>query len=139
MVYYSVSRYNEDMFLVGILSWWYGNGWKQRLTLTLGRLSRISDFFSIGLLLSSLFAPFRQISAGGVSGSLGDQMRGLIDQLLSRFIGLFVRLFMIVFGVVTLLVVSLWGAVVLLVWSIVPIFPVMGLIATVIGWVPTWQ
>jgi len=127
------------MFLVGILSWWYGNGWKQRLTLTLGRLSRISDFFSIGLLLSSLFAPFRQISAGGVSGSLGDQMRGLIDQLLSRFIGLFVRLFMIVFGVVTLLVVSLWGAVVLLVWSIVPIFPVMGLIATVIGWVPTWQ
>ena len=127
------------MFLVGILSWWYGNGWKQRLTLTLGRLSRISDFFSIGLLLSTLFAPFRQISAGGVSGSLGDQMRGLIDQLLSRFIGLFVRLFMIVFGVVTLLVVSLWGAVVLLVWSIVPIFPVMGLIATVIGWVPTWQ
>jgi len=139
MVYYSVSRYNEDMFLVGILSWWYGNGWKQRLTLTLGRLSRISDFFSIGLLLSSLFAPFRQISAGGVSGSLGDQMRGLIDQLLSRFIGLFVRLFMIVFGVVTLLGVSLWGAVVLVVWSIVPIFPVIGLIATVIGWVPTWQ
>lgn len=127
------------MFLVGILSWWYGNGWKQRFSLSLERLSRISDFFSIGLLLSTLFAPFRQISAGGVSGSLGDQMRGLFDQLLSRFIGLFVRLFMILFGAITLLLVTVWSVLLLIMWVIIPIFPVIGLIATVIGWVPAWQ
>ena len=139
MVYYNVSRYNEDMFLVGILSWWYGSGWKQRLHMTLSRLAQVSDYFSIGLLLSTLFAPFRQISAGGVGGSLSQQMRGLFDQLLSRTIGLFVRLVMVLLGTVTILLVSVWGTVVLVVWAIVPIFPVIGLIMTVVGWVPIWQ
>lgn len=127
------------MFLVGILSWWYGSGWKQRLHAILSRLAQVSDYFSIGLLLSTLFAPFRQISAGGVGGSLSQQMRGLFDQLLSRVIGLFVRLVMILFGIITILLVGLWGAVVLVMWVVVPMFPVIGLIMTVIGWVPLWQ
>lgn len=127
------------MFLVGILSWWYGSGWKQRLDMTLSRLTVTSDYFSIGLLLSTLFAPFRQISAGGTGGNLSQQMRGLFDQLLSRTIGLFVRLVMILIGTLTILLISLWGAIVLALWAVVPIFPIIGLIMTVIGWVPSWQ
>ena len=126
------------MFLVGILSWWYGSGWRQRLHMTLTRLAQVSDYFSIALLASTLFAPFRQISAGGTGGSLSQQVRGLFDQLLSRMIGLLVRLTMILFGLVTILLVSIWGAVVLFMWAIVPIFPVIGLIMTVTGWVPSW-
>ena len=126
------------MFLVGILSWWYSGGWKKRLDVTVARMRRLSDYFSISLLLGTLFAPFRQISSGGVGGSVGEQLRGLFDQLLSRVIGLFVRLAMIIFGTVTIVLVGLCNLLVIALWAAVPAFPVIGLIATVIGWVPSW-
>lgn len=125
------------MFLVGILSWWYSSGWKKRLAMTLNRLARLNDYFSITLLLGTLVAPFRQISSGGVGGSFAEQIRGLFDQLLSRVIGMFVRLIMIVVGIITIIFVSIWGLVVVILWPVVPFFPVIGMIASVIGWVPS--
>jgi hypothetical protein len=138
MVYYSLNGYNEDMFLVGILSWWYGDGWRQRFNLIISRLASTSDYFSIGLLLSTLFAPYRQISAGGVKGPVGVQLRAFADRLISRFVGLFVRLFMIIFGLVALVFQVVGGAIVLLFWPLIPIFPVIGLIIFATGWAPIW-
>lgn len=138
MVYYSLSRYNEDMFLVGILSWWYGDGWKQRLRLIKSRLARSSDYFSIGQLASTLFAPYRQISAGGVSGPIGVQLRASIDRLISRIVGMFVRLFVLIFGIIAIGLQAIIGTIILIFWMIIPIFPVIGLIVFVIGWLPKW-
>ncbi len=138
MVYYSLNGYNEDMFLVGILSWWYGDGWRQRYDLIFSRLARISDYFSIGLLLSTLFAPYRQISAGNVSGSIGVQARAFIDRLISRFVGLFMRLFMVIFGLIALTFQVITGGIVLIFWMLIPAFPLVGLILFAIGWTPTW-
>lgn len=139
MVYYTVSRYNEDMFLGGILSWWYTKGWRQRVVLMNDRLARTSDFFSIGLLASTLFSPFRQISAGRVSGPIAVQLRAFVDQLISRLIGSFVRGFMIIFGLVTLTLQVILGGALLVFWALVPTLPVVGLLLMVIGWVPTWK
>lgn len=127
------------MFLVGMLSWWYGDGWRQRYGLIISRLARTSDYFSIGLLLATLFAPYRQISAGGVKGSIGVQLRAFIDRLISRFVGLFVRLFMVIFGLIVLLFQIITGFIILLFWLLIPAFPLIGLILFAIGWVPTWQ
>jgi len=102
------------------------------------RLAASADFFSIGLLASTLFSPYRQISAGSVAGSLGDQMRAFFDKTLSRFIGATVRSFMIVFGVIAMFLQVLFGFVILGFWLIIPFFPVIGLIAMIIGWVPQW-
>ena len=124
------------MFLVGILSWWYGNGWLSRIQLIKERLAASADFFSVGLLASTLFAPFRQISAGRVSGPIGEQMRAFFDRLISRIVGGFVRTFMIVFGLVAMFIQVVFGGIVLLLWLILPLLPVVGLIITVIGWVP---
>jgi hypothetical protein len=136
MVYYRANSYNSDMFLVGILSWWYGNGWLSRIQLIKERLAASADFFSVGLLASTLFAPFRQISVGRVSGPIGDQIRAFFDRLISRIVGGFVRTFMIVFGLVAMFIQVVFGGIVLLLWLILPLLPVVGLIATVIGWVP---
>jgi len=124
------------MFLVGILSWWYGNGWLSRIQLIKERLAASADYFSVGLLTSTLFAPFRQISAGRVSGPIGDQIRAFFDRLISRIVGGFVRTFMIVFGLVAMFIQAVFGGIVLLLWLILPLLPAVGLIATVIGWVP---
>lgn len=127
------------MFLVGILSWWYGEGWPSCIRTIRERLAVSADFFSIGILASTLFAPFRQISAGQVSGPIGDQIRAFFDRLISRIIGSFVRTFMIIFGLVAMFIQSIFGIIVIMTWPIIPLLPAIGLIMAVIGWVPQWK
>ena len=136
MVYYNVRGYNSDMFLVGILSWWYGKGLSSRVRIVKDRLRASVDFFSVDLLISTLFAPFRQISAGDVAGPIGVQLRAFFDRLLSRFIGAFVRIFMIIFGLIAMSLQIVFGVIVLIFWLIIPLLPIIGLIMWVIGWVP---
>lgn len=124
------------MFLVGILSWWYGNGWIARIQIIKDRLAASADFFSVGLLASTLFSPFRQISAGRVAGPIGDQMRAFVDRSISRMVGAIVRTFMILFGLIAMLVQVIFGFVEIILWPIIPTLPVFGMIIMVIGWVP---
>jgi hypothetical protein len=126
------------MFLVGIMSWWYGDGWRGRAKIIAGRISRMNDYFSVGLLLSTLFSPFRQISAGSIDGPIGAQLRALGDKLISRMIGAIIRSFMIIFGLVVIVLQSIIGVIVLIFWLVIPLFPVIGLLIMVIGWVPIW-
>ena len=127
------------MFLVGILSWWYGDGWRQRFALIKARLARTGDYFSIELLLSTLFSPFRQISTGSVSGPLAVQMRAVFDRLLSRLIGALVRTAVLIVGVFVIGAQIVTGVIILALWALIPLFPVIGLIASVVGWVPAWR
>jgi hypothetical protein len=126
------------MFIVGILSWWYGAGWKQRFTVLSERISSTADYFSIDLLFKTLFSPYRQISAGQVRGSLNVQMRAFFDRLLSRVIGAIVRSMMIIMGVVGILFYSVIGFLLVVLWGIVPLLPVVGIVLFVMGWTP-WR
>jgi hypothetical protein len=138
MVYYSPNGYNEAMFLVGILSWWYGRGWNDRISIIVQRIYSTSDYFSVGRLLMTLFSPYRQISAGSTSGSMDAKFRQMVDQLVSRLIGAFVRAFMIILGLVILFLHIIVGSIVLLLWLILPLFPIFGMLLSVVGWVPKW-
>jgi len=127
------------MFLVGMISWWYGRGWRGQFVRVRNRLAQTADFFSIGELLKTLFAPFRQISAGSANGSFGAAIRGFFDQLLSRIIGGIVRTFTIIIGIIVLLFQALYEFIILVVWLFLPAFPVVGFIMMAIGWVPVWM
>lgn len=128
------------MFLVGLISWWYGRGWIEQWRRVLKRFKATLDFFSVGQLMSTLFAPFRQISASpGSDGSFGSAMRGMVDKLISRCIGAFVRLGTIIFGLVVILFQAVYVAVMMIVWWFLPLLPVAGLILLAIGWVPSWM
>lgn len=124
--------------MANILYWWYGGGWLGRVQLLKSRLVASADFFSIDLLASTLFAPYRQISAGSVDGPIGVKVQAFFDKLLSRFIGAIVRSFMVIFGIVAMFLQLLVGLVMLGFWLILPLFPVIGLIMMVLGWVPRW-
>lgn len=126
------------MFLVGIISWWYGRGLQGQISRIRDRLTATAGYFSIGQLLSTLFAPFRQISAGSVNGPVGAQLRAFFDKTISRVIGAIVRSFTILAGLIVMAVQVLLEAIVLVIWVVLPLFPVAGLILCVIGWVPTW-
>ena len=127
------------MFLVGIISWWYGTGWKGQIRRVRDRLTATSRFFSIGQLFATLFAPFRQISAGKVSGSISAQFRAFADKTISRVIGSIVRSVTIFVGIICLVFQSIFELIILVFWLILPAFPVIGLIMFAIGWVPKWM
>lgn len=131
-------RYNEAMLVVSFLTWWYGAGWKQRFFALREQIASTYDYFSIDLLVRTLFSPFRQISAGSIRGPLGVQIRAWFDRLISRTIGAIVRLIMIIVGAIALLLTTVLGGTMLLVWSIVPLLPAMGIIMTLSGWIP-WK
>jgi len=128
------------MFLVGILSWWYGRGWLAQWRRISDRWRATVEFFSIGQLFSTLFAPFRQISANaGSAPNLVAAMKALFDQLISRFIGAIVRLFTILAGCIVIVVQVLYESILMVAWWFLPILPIAGFILLAIGWVPSWM
>lgn len=129
-------RYNRVMFIVGLLSWWYGAGWRRCAVSVGDGLLNIYDYFSIDLLIKTLFSPFRQISAGQVNGPLGVQFRAMLDKLISRVIGAIMRSVVIVIGSVALLLSVLLGLARIILWPLVPLVPVVAVVLAMSGWVP---
>jgi len=124
------------MFIMGLISWWYGPGWRGRAVRLREKLASSADYFSVDLLLRTFFSPFRQISAGRVNGPLNMQMRAFFDRLISRAIGAMVRSVMIIVGLLAMTLHTVIGAVLLVAWGIVPLLPVIGIILAITGWIP---
>jgi hypothetical protein len=126
------------MVIVSLLSWWYTIGWKQAAERIIMRLAGVFDFFSIDLLITSLFAPFRQISAGRVEGPLPVILSAFVDKLISRIIGAYMRTMVMLIGIVSLVFMCVWGVAYLLLWAVMPVLPIIGLTLMLSGWIP-WQ
>lgn len=121
------------LLVTELFKWWYTAGLRQRLKKISVRLDGTIDYFSMDLLVKTLFAPFRQISAGKVDGSLEVKMRALIDRLFSRLIGAFVRSLLLVVGGVTIALQAVLALVMILLWLLVPFLPVAGIVLMISG------
>lgn len=128
------------MFLVGLLSWWYGRGWVNQLRQTSDQWRATVEFFSIGQLFATLFSPFRQISANSTSDpNPMVALRAVLDQLVSRIIGAFVRLFTVLAGCIVIVLQVVYQSILLVLWFIVPAIPLVGFLLLAVGWVPEWM
>lgn len=121
------------MFLVGIFQWWYGAGWLRHVRRSYVGILRTADFFSLGLLLRTLFDPFRQISAANVNGPLPEQLRAWADRQFSRAVGAVVRTIMLLVGMVAITARALWTLVSIVSWTLLPLTPVIGIFLWVSG------
>lgn len=124
------------MQLVALLSWWYGSGVLRMFRTVQMKFASLLDYFSIDLLARTLFAPFRQISAGGVRGPIGMQVRAFFDQLISRVIGAIVRSMVIVIGCIAILLQAIVSLLFILLWFVMPLLPIVGLVMMLVGWIP---
>lgn len=128
------------MFLVGLLSWWYGRGWIGQWQRMLRRFQATLEFFSIDQLAATLFSPFRQISATTSGGrGFGGAVRTLLDKLISRCIGAIVRSMTIIAGSIVIVFQALYECILIIGWWFVPALPIIGLVLFAIGWVPAWM
>jgi len=121
------------MLIVSFASWWYGAGWRFVASRAKYKISRMGEFFSISLLLKTLFSPYRQISAGAVNGPLNLRMRAFFDRQFSRFIGFFVRMIMIIAGTVAIIVLGMATIVWLVVWPLLPLSPLIFVVFAATG------
>lgn len=123
--------------LMAFISWWYGKGLAWRAMAILDGLERSMDTFSLGLLVKTWFAPFRQIDAGDVvGGSLEMRFRKSLDKLFSRCIGAFLRTIVMMVGVFYITAKAIWGIFGLILWLVMPILPVVFLGVFITGWTP---
>ena len=123
------------MLAVSFLQWWYSRGWGIYFRGFRERMANIADFFSIGLLLKTLFQPFRQISANenGETGGLQGALVAFFDRLLSRFMGFLVRIGVIIIGVITMVFSFIAGLALAIVWPCLPLLPIAGIIVSTMG------
>ena len=127
-------RYNTLMILAEVFAWWYTTGWMRLVHGAGARIQSVVDFFSIPILLATLFDPFRQIDAGKVHGSLQDELRAFGNRLFSRIVGFFIRTITVMCGLVCVALITIVGLLQLLLWPLLPLAPIIGFIVTLAGW-----
>lgn len=115
--------------------WWYSSGWKVFVEKLKTALGNITDFFSMGSLLRTLFKPYRQISAehAGEHASLDLKFHMFLDRLISRIVGFFSRLVLLLTGVLMIVVGGIISLVLIILWPFIPLLPVAGIVLTAMG------
>ncbi len=119
------------MFLSDILGWWYGTGLKDLIKRFKKIFDSTSDFFSIGLLLKSLFQPFRQtLTDINYKRTLGQKIG---DALVSRAVGLIARGSLVFVGALLMALELTLLCVMVVLWPFVPILPFLIILASIAG------
>lgn len=106
------------MLLSSLFGWWYISGWEWLAKEIWKRLHILKETFSVGILLKTLFSPWKQIQT---VSTFQNFFQAAIDNLVSRFIGATVRIFMLIGALLLTLAVTIFGIICLVVWPIIPL------------------
>ena len=115
--------------------WWYSSGWKVFVGKLKTALSSITDFFSMGSLVRTLFKPYRQISAETArdGASLDIKFHMFLDRLISRIVGFFSRLTLLLVGIIIIIFGGIISFILVILWPIIPLLPIAGIVLTAMG------
>lgn len=119
------------------IRWWYSGGWLELIRHLGESIRGTADFFSMGLMLKTLFMPFRQIAAGA-SGSpgLGGMLRDWSDRAVSRVIGFLARTSILIVGAMMILIKLVFSLIMILLWPLVLPGIVTLAVLALIWWMP---
>lgn len=110
------------LLIVVFWRWYYGEAIKNVLTAWRNFILFALNYFSIPLLLKTLFAPWkRDITKRPRGLNLKKFFEYLTFNLISRSVGFLVRIFMIVVGTAFLIITIVAGAVFFALWIILPL------------------
>ena len=106
------------MFVVSMLSWWYGQGFAWILGRIGPELKSINNIFATDVLLKTWFSPWKQITTVPTSYTF---FQKLIDNTISRLIGFLVRTFMLLVAGIWAVTVLIFGLVSIILWPFIPL------------------
>lgn len=116
------------MIIMDLLGWWYSRGWVWALRqLFVVRVQRIAEFFSIGDLLKTLFAPFRQDIIDTGRAPIGIRLQALGGNIISRILGALIRTTLILIGVLLIIAQAVLALIAAFIWPLIPASPAVAL------------
>ena len=113
--------------LVGFILWYYSRAILDMIAVWFNMMWFITNFFSVPLLISTLFSPWRRMTDDGKPKSVEDFLKAFVMNIMSRVFGACIRIVIIVVGLIALVlgVVALIGM--LIVWFFLPFIFVYGI------------
>lgn len=119
--------------LIDFINWWFYKGLSKFVGRLKKNLEKINDFFSIDLLVVTLFQPFRLIDTDSQYGrDLGSQMRAKFDYLLACLIGFVIRFIFLIIGITVIFTTLIINLIQIIAWVVLPFSPIIGAILFVI-------
>ncbi|MCD5382394.1 MAG: hypothetical protein LR017_03755 [Candidatus Pacebacteria bacterium] len=110
--------------LPGYLAWHYTRAFGDITRVWINFLWFTEHFFSIRLLLRTLFAPWRRIVEERTKRfDIEDILGTIVVNVFSRFLGALVRLPIICVGVLALCLVCIGGVCLYVIWCVAPLMP----------------
>jgi len=92
------------------------------------------NFFSINLLLVTLFSPWKKYNWHYPRGfSIGEYFGTFISNIFSRIIGAMCRILLIVIGAIVQVFIFAFGALIILFWFLTPIFSILLILLLLYG------
>ena len=119
------------MLLISFCRWWYTQGWLQLIQGVPTRIQGVSDDFSVGQILKTLFAPWRRIITYP-GRTIQERFRAWTDNMFSRVVGFFVRLLVIMAAVIVITFITVVSIIEVILWPLLPLMIPGGLIAGVL-------
>lgn len=117
------------MIILTLWKWWYQYGWLAAARALLHMLYGTLQNFSVPVLLHTLFAPWKQtVNIAGPNTPLPVRIRWWVGNQVSRFIGAAIRIIVLISAVVLLMVMTISGGILLLLWPFAPVAVAGGLI-----------
>lgn len=113
------------------LVWWFVVEPKKVWQRTIFATRKTFGYFSVGLLLKTLFSPWKRDIRRPVNASIDVIFRMILDNLVSRFVGFIIRSVTIVLGLMATIIIFIGGSFL----TITMLFaPAIGLIIIWRGW-----
>lgn len=107
--------------LSAYILWHYTRAWGDMLRITGNYLWFTQNFFSMGLLSRTLFAPWRRLAISGGRGTGETFVGAVIVNTLMRVVGFGIRVITIVIGAVSLFGVIVLAALAFALWPLLPV------------------
>ena len=86
------------------------------------------NYFSVPLLLKTLFSPWRKYQVSyGKGFDLGKYLEAFFSNLIFRIFGAIIRTFLIVIGIIAEMVIVLGGILAFFAWMVLPALLILGL------------
>ncbi len=121
------------MLILDFLKWWYQKGLIDLFFRLQTTFMRVFDFFSVDILIKTLFQPFKLIDNEAHGQDFISKIRAYFDRLFSSLFGAMIRLVTLIFGVLVLFILSIFLILMALFWLILPILPIIFIFLFIFG------
>lgn len=112
----------KQNIFVQFIAWWIVETPRQIIFAWKNFLNYNLYYFSVGLLLKTLFSPWRRYEVRGGKGfDVGRHFESFVSNLIFRIIGAMLRSVLIVVGIILEIFILVFGAITLVSWMIFPV------------------